>query len=80
MIAAASLRSRCGRAALTSRTVCMTSTLRLSSQFSSVSGIASALTLATTTSRPPNASADCSTHAASAAASATSTVDPATVP
>ena len=55
MIEAASLRSRCGIAARTSRTVCMRSTLRLACQFSSVSGIARALTLATTTSSPPNA-------------------------
>ena len=55
MIEAASLRSRCGIAARTSRTVCMRSTLRLACQFSSVSGMARALTLATTTSSPPNA-------------------------
>ena len=55
MIEAASLRSRCGIAARTRRTVCMRSTLRLACQFSSVSGMARALTLATTTSSPPNA-------------------------
>ena len=62
MIEPASLRSRCGIAARTSRTVCIRSTLRLASQFSSVSGMARALTLAITTSRPPNAPADSSTQ------------------
>src|SRR5215212_9398438 len=62
MIEAASLRSRWGSAARTRRTVCMTSTLRLVCQFSSVSGIARALTFATTTSRPAKASADLSTQ------------------
>ena len=80
MIEAASLRSRCGMAARTRRTVCMRSTLRLACQFSSVSGMASALTLATTTSSPPNAAADSSTQAARASASPTSSAVPVTLP
>src|SRR3954447_14384634 len=80
MIDAASLRSRCGRAARTRRTVCMRSTFRLARQFSSVSGIASALTFATTTSIPPSDSADLSTHAASACSSPTSATVPVTLP
>ena len=80
MIDAASLRSRCGIAARTSRTVCMRSTLRLASQFSSVSGIARALTFATTTSSPPKAAADWSTHAATPSPSATSTTAPGRFP
>ena len=62
------------------RTVCMRSTLILAAQFSSVSGIARALTLATTTSRPPKASADLSTQAVRASPSPTSTTDPVTSP
>src|SRR3954447_17242214 len=80
MMDAASLRSRCGIAARTRRTVCMRSTLRLACQFSSVSGMARALTLATTTSIPPNASADSSTHAASPSPSPTSRTVPVTLP
>src|SRR3954447_24840244 len=80
MIEAASLRSRWGGAARTSRTVCIRSTFRLACQFSSVSGMASALTLATTTSRPPNDAAESSTHAVSASPSPTSTTVPRTVP
>src|SRR6185295_6942137 len=72
--------SRWGRAARTSRTVCMRSTLRLCCQFSSVSGIARALTLATTTSSPPNAAADWPTQAARASPSPTSTTVPVTLP
>ena len=78
MIEAASLRSRCGSAASTSRTVCMRSTSKLARQFSSPGPIASALTLATTTSIPPNRSADAATHSASATPSATSSAVPAT--
>src|SRR3954453_15240558 len=80
MMDAASLRSRGGIAARTRRTVCMRSTLRLACQFSSVSGMARALTLATTTSIPPNASADSSTHAASPSPSPTSRTVPVTLP
>src|SRR3954465_15514300 len=80
MIDAVSLRSRCGRAARTSRTVCMRSTLRLACQFSSVSGMARALTLATTTSSPPNAWALSATQAARASPSPTSTTLPTTLP
>src|SRR6476619_6612364 len=72
--------SRCGRAARTSRTVCMRSTLRLCCQFSSVSGIARALTFATTTSSPPYDAADPSTQAARASPSPTSTTVPVTSP
>src|SRR6185436_17340257 len=49
-------------------------------QFSSVSGMASALTLATTASSPPSRSAAAATQAASAAPSRTSTLTPRTPP
>src|SRR6476469_4932332 len=68
--------SRCGSAASTRPTVPIRSTSKLARQFSALSGMASALTLATTPSSPPQASAVPETHAASAAASRTSTADP----
>ena len=68
--------SRYGSAASTRPTVPIRSTSKLARQFSALSGMASALTLATTPSSPPSASAAPETHAASAAASATSTAEP----
>src|SRR5579875_2417614 len=80
-IAAASLRSRYGMAAFTKRTVPIRSTSKLARQFAASSGIASALTLATTMSRPPSSAALPSTHRRMPASSATSTARPtATLP
>src|SRR4051794_2949612 len=73
-----SLASRCGSAALASRTVCMRSISKEAYQFSSVSGTARALTLATTASIPPRRSAAAVTHAVSAAPSRTSSCTPRT--
>ena len=54
------------------------SVAKLAAQFSSVDGIASAETLATTASMPPRCAADSRTQAASASPSATSTSAPCT--
>ena len=62
----------------TSRTVCMRSTSKDVYQFSSVSGMASALTLATTASIPPSRSAAAPTHAATRRRPATSSRTPRT--
>ena len=64
--------------ALTSRTVPITSTFREFSQLSSVSGMARALTLLTTMSIPPIASAVLATQVSSASLSPTSTEVPVT--
>src|SRR5450756_3114927 len=58
----ASLFSKYGIDAVTRRTVPIRSTSNDSTQFSGVSGIASALTLLTTISMPPNNFAESSTH------------------
>src|SRR5690349_5536797 len=73
-----SLASRCGSAAVARRTVCMRSTSKEAYQFSSVSGTASALTLATTASMPPSRSAASCTHAVSAGPLRTSSCTPRT--
>ena len=75
-IDAASLRSRWGRAALTRRTVPIMSVSKLACQLAGSSGMASALTLATTMSRPPSSAALSSTHWVRPASSATSTTRP----
>jgi hypothetical protein len=72
------LACRCGSAASTARTVCIRSTSKLCRQKSGSGPMASALTLATSTSMPPNRSADAATQAVSASPSATSTAVPAT--
>src|SRR4051795_552495 len=72
------LASRCGRAAVASRTVCIRSTSKQVRQFSSVSSVASALTLATTASIPPSRSAAAPTQAVSAPPSRTSSCTPRT--
>src|SRR3954464_345849 len=72
------LASRCGNADCDSRTVCMRSVSKDVYQFSSLSGTASALTLATTASRPPIRPAAASTQAVSAAPSRTSSWTPRT--
>src|SRR4051812_18414527 len=72
------LASRCGSAALLRRTVCMRSVSNPVYQFSSVSGTAMALTLATTASMPPRRSAAASTQDASATPSRTSSWTPRT--
>src|SRR4029077_11358340 len=72
----APLASKCGSAASTSPTVPIRSTSKLVCQFSMLSGIASALTLATTPSMPPSAVKLLFTQSASAAASPTSTALP----
>src|SRR3954447_3592071 len=72
------LASRCGRAALLSRTVCMRSVSNPVYQFSSVSGTAMALTLATTASMPPRRPAAASTQELSATPSCTSSWTPRT--
>src|SRR3954447_25244509 len=74
------LASRCGRAACASRTVCIRSTSKEVYQFSSVSGMASALMLATTASSPPSRRAAASTQSVSAAPSRTSSCTPCTPP
>src|SRR6478609_6701556 len=76
----APLASRCGSAASTSPTAPIRSTLKLVCQFSGLSGIASALTLATTPSMPPSAVKLLFTQPVSAAASPTSTALPITIP
>src|SRR4051812_38086845 len=73
-----SLASRCGSAALLSRTVCMRSVSNPVYQFSSVSGTAMALTLATTASMPPRRPAAASTQDVSAVPSRTSSCTPRT--
>src|SRR3954453_1261418 len=72
------LASRYGSAAFDRRTVCMRSVSKPVYQFSSVSGTAIALTLATTASRPPIRSAAASTQPVSAAPSRTSSWTPRT--
>src|SRR3981081_3272890 len=78
-IDAASLSSRYGSAASTMRTEPIRSMPKHLAQFSSVSGVAIALTFATRMSIPPRAAADSATHAARATPSATSTAEPTTV-
>src|SRR3954447_10129489 len=73
-----SLASRCGSAALLSRTVCMRSVSNPVYQFSSVSGTAMALTMATTASMPPRRPAAASTQDVSAVPSRTSSCTPRT--
>src|SRR5665811_1070420 len=75
----ASLFSKYGIDAVTRRTVPIRSTSNDSTQFSGVSGIASALTLLTTISMPPNNFAESSTHLDIASASLTSITVPTTV-
>ncbi len=66
-------------AAFTSRTVPIRSTSKEAVQFCGVSGIASALTLETTMSRPPSAAALLATQSANAPPSATSSEVPMTL-
>ena len=76
VIDAASLRSRYGMAASTTRTECIRSTSNSVFQLSSPGSMERALTLATTASRPPRVSAASTTQALSAAPWRTSRARP----
>ena len=77
---ATSLLFRCGMTAFDKFTVAIRSTLKDRYQFSSVSGIASALTLLTTMSIPPSSSAVAATQSLRDALSLTSKAVPMTLP